>query len=578
MKKFYMLMGAAFTAATAMALVATPNERLENLTLEQASFENVKVRSEKSAVLNSMSLNTRAGETVGTATVNSPTNIFFFGLKSTGSYYALSLGFTPAWGKLSFTSVAQGATAYKWNWSNGFQETSPSFKTYEADGQDLNIDIIPGELVDNLTLTATNGDASTVATALSSRYFQGGSPKYWSSSYDGLGLTMYPCLDYKEDGQYMGTSVGYMSIDKTPASAANYDSNGAFKDWARILSSLNTGSEQTDITDIVIDGFAYEIPAMSSPYIATGMNVWANATFSEATVIEGAIYEVKNNAIVPTPIAKIRANVAAGSPADNIVFDFITVDEDGDEVDDDLIIDNKTVLIRIEGLSKNAAVQKFTPVYGNGTLWPVADVNNSPWYRNSYISMNYKCKGEDKTFFRTCPVNYYKDDARTEFFLPSNFLWSLDVNFPFVKNADTNGKELKADIPVAGGDVVVNTESTWNLAYCVQNELIESKIDGDWIKCTFGAADNGIQPITVSGTALPSGVEGRTGTITFTGMGSDFTINVTQGKVSSGVNDIVVDAEAAPVYYDLQGRKVVGTPDKGVYIVKQGNKVSKVIL
>lgn len=45
----------------------------------------------------------------------------------------------------------------------------------------------------------------------------------------------------------------------------------------------------------------------------------------------------------------------------------------------------------------------------------------------------------------------------------------------------------------------------------------------------------------------------------------------------SGVDDIVVDEEAsvaAPVYYNLQGIRVVN-PESGIYIVRRGNKVTK---
>ena len=45
----------------------------------------------------------------------------------------------------------------------------------------------------------------------------------------------------------------------------------------------------------------------------------------------------------------------------------------------------------------------------------------------------------------------------------------------------------------------------------------------------------------------------------------------------AGVSAIVDDAEVAPVYYNLNGQRVEN-PDKGIYIIRQGNKVSKVIL
>lgn len=44
----------------------------------------------------------------------------------------------------------------------------------------------------------------------------------------------------------------------------------------------------------------------------------------------------------------------------------------------------------------------------------------------------------------------------------------------------------------------------------------------------------------------------------------------------SGVNAVISEVEEAPVYYNLQGVKIAN-PDKGIYIVKKGNNVSKVV-
>ncbi len=46
----------------------------------------------------------------------------------------------------------------------------------------------------------------------------------------------------------------------------------------------------------------------------------------------------------------------------------------------------------------------------------------------------------------------------------------------------------------------------------------------------------------------------------------------------AGVSDLVVEDENAPVeYYNLQGIRVAN-PENGIYIVKQGNKVTKRII
>ena len=56
------------------------------------------------------------------------------------------------------------------------------------------------------------------------------------------------------------------------------------------------------------------------------------------------------------------------------------------------------------------------------------------------------------------------------------------------------------------------------------------------------------------------------------------TLNVTTKNDLAGVEDVVIDNENAPVeYFNLQGVKVAN-PENGLYIVRQGNKVSKVLI
>lgn len=58
----------------------------------------------------------------------------------------------------------------------------------------------------------------------------------------------------------------------------------------------------------------------------------------------------------------------------------------------------------------------------------------------------------------------------------------------------------------------------------------------------------------------------------------DFTVEKYVGGDNTGVNDIISDDENAPVeYFNLQGVRVAN-PENGVFIVKQGKKVSKVVL
>ena len=68
------------------------------------------------------------------------------------------------------------------------------------------------------------------------------------------------------------------------------------------------------------------------------------------------------------------------------------------------------------------------------------------------------------------------------------------------------------------------------------------------------------------------------GTITYSGGTQNFNKNdvVENAKSTTGIHQAEIATTEAEVYYDLQGRQLPeGQPRKGVYIVKQGNKVSK---
>lgn len=59
---------------------------------------------------------------------------------------------------------------------------------------------------------------------------------------------------------------------------------------------------------------------------------------------------------------------------------------------------------------------------------------------------------------------------------------------------------------------------------------------------------------------------------------ADQTLKVWDENAGAGVSDLVVEDENAPVeYYNLQGIRVAN-PENGIYIVKQGNKVTKRII
>lgn len=573
MKKIYAILAAALAVGTTATAVVTSPQVTNKFESAQQNVKEVGVVKSENAVW-ATSASTRADETIGTASVVSPIYNFSSGMSSSGYRYNNPFVLLPAFGPVTFTGVAEGATAYEWTWNNGHQETSASYKDFTVNGAVNTINYEPGEMIYQLTMTATNGDAVATATPLASAYMGGASLDYYGftmSDQTVAGLTMYPCAPG-------GTRVGYMGYNKAPADAANYDANGTFTGWADVL-PLIYGGEAADYSNIKIKEFSTIYPAQSSAYFFDSMTCWMYCGFSEATTLEGHIYPVVNNTVQQDkPIARIVANVEKAAVDGAMVnFNVIPLDEDGDDIEGSLVVDNQDICITIEKVYENSSIIALTPIFGNGTTFPVD--TNSPWYTNSYVSVEYTKGGQTYVAFRACPYNYYEDDARTTMFRPANYYWSINACFPWVLNAD-GGRDFNVTAPVAGGDVEVSaTALYYNLKGLVSVGKMDAESDSDWLTFSIGDGNQqtGESIITVSATALPSGVSGREGKITFTGMAQDFTINVTQGEVAS-VGEIVVDANAETVYYDLQGRKVMGTPDKGIYIVKEGNKTRKVVL
>ena len=63
----------------------------------------------------------------------------------------------------------------------------------------------------------------------------------------------------------------------------------------------------------------------------------------------------------------------------------------------------------------------------------------------------------------------------------------------------------------------------------------------------------------------------------FAGMNDAFKLVMTASS-TTGIIDIEATDNSAAVYYDLQGRKVVNPTESGVYIVRNGSDVKKLIV
>lgn len=571
MKKIYAMLAASLVVGTSAVAAVTSPEVVNKLQFAKQNLNEIKTVKQSMAVPYQQ-FSTRATDSVGDVTVKSPVLNFSMGYSPSGYRYTNPIGFLPSFGTVKFTASAALAQSYEWTWNNGFKEDNPGYKSFSANTAVNEITLNPGDIIKDLTVTAKNGEATTVGTPYASIYLNGCSPSYYGYKMgDGTvaGLHMYPCAPG-------GTYVSYMAYTTNAQFKANFDSiTGSFKEWADVLADGTKGSKPADFTNIKIKNYSHIIPAQSSAYFFNEMYSWFRYAASEATTVEGHIYEVINNQIQSKPIARLSAKIEAATEptGEFFTFEVIPVDADGDDVEGDLIIDNKAICICIENFDENKAINTLIPIYGANNTYPKG--TSSPYFRNSYVSLEYTYGGETKGMLTTCPYNYYQDDAKTTLWAPCNYEWSINAVFPYVLNEEGK-RDFNVTVPAAGGDANINVSALYfNLKSLLESGLMEAESDSEWLTFSVGVAstETYLAPITVTATALPQGTASRKGNIKFTGQAQDFTVTVTQG--ASGIADITVEGNAK--YFDLQGRQINGNPEKGVYLVKNGNKVTKVI-
>lgn len=117
---------------------------------------------------------------------------------------------------------------------------------------------------------------------------------------------------------------------------------------------------------------------------------------------------------------------------------------------------------------------------------------------------------------------------------------------------------------IAAGEEFKLAAPGWAMInYTTGNEAIA---DGEPSEALFNSGDNMFFSEDFEGTILLELPEGynKPAQITFT-------------PASAGVEDVTVNANAKPVYYNLQGVEVAN-PANGLFIVRRGNEISKVLV
>lgn len=249
----------------------------------------------------------------------------------------------------------------------------------------------------------------------------------WSTDPEGgtFGVMTYAYKNYTNEDGYAATTLGEMGYDIT-AQMSQYFTNGTYNGWIE------------DIPDAKMRGFACEFPEPLSPYEITQSWVWADASFSKATILTMELRAVTDEGIASDPFAIGYCSCAAGSDQSDFVFDLTAVDEEGDETEEPIKISTGYMATII--VSDDSSVSSFYPVMGNGTVLPDEqsdwDYSNTIFPNHAYAVMDATLSDKYSTYFIPCVSGYWTSTAHTEVFFPRDYYWAVDAKFVNVGEDD----------------------------------------------------------------------------------------------------------------------------------------------
>jgi hypothetical protein len=571
MKKITLILASAALASTAFA-ISPKSVKADAPAIPQQMMQMEKVapvfnaRMDK-GISEASSTIFRANSYTDTDTIqvynNTSRNMLYSGMTSTGSFYAGAVGIGGYKGETTFQSLNSDYSA----WCVAAANSTGANVAGNYTGSTLTI---PNGLVQNYyaPMMINGTDTLTNNGALFGYSFGLGADWWGYTTTPGLGTCPTP---WAYQGYWMCT-VGAMTKDATGTDPyGRFDSAGTYTGWYEVFDST--------VTNIQTIAAGQIFPKTTTPYVVTQYWTYADITTTAETQLEVFIYPIVDGVMSQSPIAKGTAIVdAPDGTEDPIVFDLVAVDEDGDEVDGVISISEKVaVIVYIDSES----ISSFYPVFYNSTVYPKGQLD-SYFDNHALVGLSYTdADGQQQTGFYPCPYTYGSNKEGYSYY-PTDAWGVFDAAFPYVYNAvtSTNGFDYDFNITLDDDNYgYAIADSYYDIVEMIEAGYMEASSDDDWFEYNISSYEESgytFTAIEVQAEALPEGTEGRAGTITITGAGQDFTVTVIQGQVA-GLSNVTVANNSASEYFDLQGRQLKAAPANGVYLQRQGNKVSKVI-
>lgn len=208
--------------------------------------------------------------------------------------------------------------------------------------------------------------------------------------------------------------------------------------------------------------------------------------------------------------------------------------------------------------------------YGGGPIAP--NVTNTLTYKGDNVSLAFLFNSFTNPTFAwnaalgTLAIDVEPEDVTLVSSLPTLYVtgsfndWKVPGNDGSIEMTEENG--------VYTAEVDLGTDSTEDVEFKISTANWNNQIAGGVAVGTDATS------ISIGGSNLSNLYTSLTGTRTLTFDPKSMEMYF---SVETGVEGIEAEADAAPVYYNLQGMKVEN-PANGIFIVKKGNTTSKTII
>ena len=366
---------------------------------------------------------------------------------------------------------------------------------------------------------------------------------------------------------------------------------------AGMLEDLSTAFEKAfgqKLASVNTTGIGYALPYAGSPYLLKKLDLYSWARIEGATQFTIEVYETNENGlIVGDPIYTKTCNMeptlnesSTGRYRAIVSATFTSKDADGFDLD--YVVVDKPLFVKISGFLNNDNVKAFGAWTGE-YLYSYTYGQHLPCTAFNVVDLVGENGSKLSNYQYPLDGHAWGNDG-VNFYYGKNFYVEVEAEYPYLQPSSLILDNKSVDIEYkSDGNYSIEIPTGTKNATAV---VLTSSNDADMIVFDEDAVPEGVKVKIADGIELID----QTAAYNFievqmefdeTFVNKSFTLPVIYKNLSMNLNfyngtasvgEVVVDTNAETVYYDLQGRKVMGTPDKGIYIVKEGNKARKVVL